>query len=213
MTSRHPLAGRAIERMNGAGNAILVLDLRGSAARPTPEDARAIHRAPGLGYDQMMVLSDPRRSGNRGRRADLQQRRHARGRLRQRDALRRGPALPRAWARRRHDRDRGRRHRLRASRTMVLPGRHGRAAPRMGRHSASTRRARHAAGETVARRRRSGGARARFRGQHGQPACGVLRARPRAASTRRSSGRGSRSTRCSRRRPMSPSLRFSPATR
>ena len=63
MTSRHPLAGRAIERMNGAGNAILVLDLRGSSARPTPEDARAIHRAPGLGYDQMMVLSDPGASG------------------------------------------------------------------------------------------------------------------------------------------------------
>ena len=49
--------------MNGAGNAILVLDLRGSSARPTPEDARAIHRAPGLGYDQMMVLSDPGASG------------------------------------------------------------------------------------------------------------------------------------------------------
>jgi diaminopimelate epimerase len=48
--------------MNGAGNAILVLDLRGSPARPTPEDARAIHRAPGLGYDQMMVLSDSRTS-------------------------------------------------------------------------------------------------------------------------------------------------------
>ncbi len=49
--------------MNGAGNAILVLDLRGSPARLTPEDARAIHRAPGLGYDQMMVLSDPRTPG------------------------------------------------------------------------------------------------------------------------------------------------------
>jgi diaminopimelate epimerase len=63
LTSRHPLAGREIERMNGAGNAILVLDLRGSSARPTPEDARAIHRAPGLGYDQMMVLSDLGASG------------------------------------------------------------------------------------------------------------------------------------------------------
>ena len=73
MTSRHPLAGRIIERMNGAGNAILVLDLRGSPARPAPEDARTIHRAPGLGYDQMMVLSDPEDSGTGGRRADLQQ--------------------------------------------------------------------------------------------------------------------------------------------
>src|ERR1700678_1864975 len=49
--------------MNGAGNAILVLDLRGSSVRPTTEDARAIHRAPGLGYDQMMVLGDPRTKG------------------------------------------------------------------------------------------------------------------------------------------------------
>jgi diaminopimelate epimerase len=45
--------------MNGAGNVILVIDMRGSAARPKPEDARAIHRAPGLSYDQMMVLGDP----------------------------------------------------------------------------------------------------------------------------------------------------------
>ena len=48
LISRHPLAGRTIARMNGAGNAILVLDLRGSPLRPTAEDARAIHRAPGL---------------------------------------------------------------------------------------------------------------------------------------------------------------------
>ena len=63
MTSRHPLAGREIARMNGAGNAILVLDMRGSAAQPSPEDARAIHRAPGLSFDQMMVLADPRIPG------------------------------------------------------------------------------------------------------------------------------------------------------
>jgi len=59
LTSRHPLAEREIARMNGAGNAILVIDMRGSPARPSPEDARAIHRAPGLAYDQMMVLGDP----------------------------------------------------------------------------------------------------------------------------------------------------------
>ena len=59
----HPLAGRTIARMNGAGNAILVLDMRGSRDRPTAEDARAIHRAPGLGYDQMMVLHDPKTEG------------------------------------------------------------------------------------------------------------------------------------------------------
>jgi diaminopimelate epimerase len=63
LTTRHPLAGRTIARMNGAGNAILVLDMRGSPARPTAEDARAIHRAPGLSYDQMMVLRDPKTQG------------------------------------------------------------------------------------------------------------------------------------------------------
>ena len=59
----HPLAGRAITRMNGAGNQILVLDVRGSSLLPSPAEARAIRRAPGLDYDQMMVLSDPRTPG------------------------------------------------------------------------------------------------------------------------------------------------------
>jgi diaminopimelate epimerase len=63
LVSRHPLAGRTIARMNGAGNKILVLDLRGGAVRPRPADARAIHRAPGLDYDQMMVIADPRTAG------------------------------------------------------------------------------------------------------------------------------------------------------
>ena len=63
MFPRHPLASCTIARMNGAGNAILVLDLRGSPVRATAEDARAIHRAPGLSYDQMMVLRDPRTVG------------------------------------------------------------------------------------------------------------------------------------------------------
>jgi diaminopimelate epimerase len=60
LSLRHSLAGRPIARMNGAGNKILVLDLRGLPLSPSPEDARAIHRAPGLNYDQMMVLSDPK---------------------------------------------------------------------------------------------------------------------------------------------------------
>lgn len=63
MSPRHPLAGREIHRMNGAGNAILVLDMRGSPSRPTLEDACAIHRAPGLSYDQMMVMGDPATAG------------------------------------------------------------------------------------------------------------------------------------------------------
>jgi diaminopimelate epimerase len=49
--------------MNGIGNKILTLDLRGAAVLPTPAEARAIHRAPGLDYDQLMVLSDPLRPG------------------------------------------------------------------------------------------------------------------------------------------------------
>lgn len=48
--------------MNGAGNKILVLDERGGAPLPTPAEARAIQATPGLDYDQMMVLSDPRRA-------------------------------------------------------------------------------------------------------------------------------------------------------
>jgi diaminopimelate epimerase len=59
----HPLAGRTIARMNGAGNVILVLDMRGSRGRPTAEDARAIQCASGLSYDQMMVLGDPKTEG------------------------------------------------------------------------------------------------------------------------------------------------------
>jgi diaminopimelate epimerase len=49
--------------MNGAGNKILVLDMRGSPISPTPDDARAVHRAPGLDYDQLMVMGDPRTKG------------------------------------------------------------------------------------------------------------------------------------------------------
>jgi diaminopimelate epimerase len=54
----HPLAGRRVAKMNGAGNEIVVLDLRGSDARVTGADARAIGAAPGLHYDQLMVLHD-----------------------------------------------------------------------------------------------------------------------------------------------------------
>jgi diaminopimelate epimerase len=56
-----PLVGRRVQRMNGAGNKILVLDQRGGASLPTPAEARAIHLAPGLDYDQLMVMADPRR--------------------------------------------------------------------------------------------------------------------------------------------------------
>ncbi len=56
----HVLAGRPVLRMNGAGNEILVLDLRGAGFAVSPQEARAIARQPGLAYDQLMVLGDPR---------------------------------------------------------------------------------------------------------------------------------------------------------
>ena len=49
--------------MNGAGNKILVLDLRDVSGWPTAAEACAIHRTPGLDYDQMMTLSAPRIPG------------------------------------------------------------------------------------------------------------------------------------------------------
>jgi diaminopimelate epimerase len=49
--------------MNGVGNKILTLDLRGTDVLPTPAEARAIHRAPGLDYDQLMILADPTTPG------------------------------------------------------------------------------------------------------------------------------------------------------
>ncbi len=49
--------------MNGVGNAIVVLDLRGSDLVATGEEARAIAAAPGLAFDQLMVIHDPRERG------------------------------------------------------------------------------------------------------------------------------------------------------
>jgi diaminopimelate epimerase len=48
--------------MNGAGNQIVVLDLRGAGVGIAPREVRAIHRAKGLAFDQLMVLFDPRRA-------------------------------------------------------------------------------------------------------------------------------------------------------
>lgn len=49
--------------MNGIGNEIVVLDLRGQDHVVTAAEARAIGRGAGLHYDQMMVLHDPRTPG------------------------------------------------------------------------------------------------------------------------------------------------------
>ena len=62
--ARHPLVGRDLVKMNGAGNVILVLDLRGAGYQATPEDARAFAAVEKLAYDQLMVLYDPHRPGD-----------------------------------------------------------------------------------------------------------------------------------------------------
>jgi diaminopimelate epimerase len=57
------LVGRPFAKMNGLGNEIVVLDLRGADIAVTPEQARAIHRADRLAYDQLMVIHDPVSAG------------------------------------------------------------------------------------------------------------------------------------------------------
>lgn len=57
------LAGLQFFKMNGIGNEIIVLDLRGTDAFVSPADARAIHADPALAYDQLMILSQPRKPG------------------------------------------------------------------------------------------------------------------------------------------------------
>ena len=58
------LANHAFAKMNGIGNEIVVVDMRDSAAKVTPDDARAVASAHGgVAYDQLMVLSRPRFDG------------------------------------------------------------------------------------------------------------------------------------------------------
>ncbi|WP_414472616.1 diaminopimelate epimerase [Microvirga sp. M2] len=54
-----PLANHRFLKMNGLGNEITVLDLRGSAHRVGAAEARAIAADPGSRFDQLMVLHDP----------------------------------------------------------------------------------------------------------------------------------------------------------
>ena len=56
-----PLANQPYFRMNGAGNEIVVLDLRGQNLTVSAEEARAIGRGEGLRFDQLMVMHEPRR--------------------------------------------------------------------------------------------------------------------------------------------------------
>ena len=57
------LAGRRFLKMNGAGNDITVLDLRGTAITVAPEEARAIAGSGRSHFDQLMVLHDPKSRG------------------------------------------------------------------------------------------------------------------------------------------------------
>lgn len=54
-----PIANRLVAKMNGLGNEIVALDLRGARAAVSGPEAQAIGRAPGLAFDQLMVISDP----------------------------------------------------------------------------------------------------------------------------------------------------------
>jgi diaminopimelate epimerase len=54
------LAEHGFLKMNGLGNEIVVLDLRGGRLEVTPAEARAIAAAPETHFDQLMVLHDPR---------------------------------------------------------------------------------------------------------------------------------------------------------
>jgi diaminopimelate epimerase len=58
-----PLANRRYLKMNGLGNEITVLDLRGSGHVVRPEEARAIASDPRARFDQLMVLHEPRSPG------------------------------------------------------------------------------------------------------------------------------------------------------
>jgi diaminopimelate epimerase len=69
-TTGHPtklmansLNDRPVLKMNGIGNEILVLDLRGSDAMVAGEAARAIAADPRLRFDQLMALHEPRSPG------------------------------------------------------------------------------------------------------------------------------------------------------
>jgi diaminopimelate epimerase len=57
------LAHRRFLKMHGAGNAIVVLDLRGTDIRVSAPEAHAIANHPASAFDQLMVIHDPRTPG------------------------------------------------------------------------------------------------------------------------------------------------------
>ncbi len=58
-----PLAHRRFLKMNGLGNEIVVLDLRGTTVRVQPREARAMAADPPSRFDQLMVIHDPETPG------------------------------------------------------------------------------------------------------------------------------------------------------
>ncbi len=59
----HPLALRPVTKMNGLGNEIVILDLRGTSCELGIAAVKAIGRGDALAFDQLMVLRDPRSPG------------------------------------------------------------------------------------------------------------------------------------------------------
>ncbi len=59
LTASPPLANLRFLKMNGAGNQIVVLDLRGTGLKVQAHEARDIARVPTSSFDQLMVLHDP----------------------------------------------------------------------------------------------------------------------------------------------------------
>src|SRR3712207_4344322 len=49
--------------MNGLGNQIVIVDLRGTKARVAPQEARAAAAGPRSRFDQLMAIHDPRAPG------------------------------------------------------------------------------------------------------------------------------------------------------
>ncbi len=60
----NPLDHRPVVKMNGLGNEIVILDLRGSGLEVSAAQVRAIGHADGLAFDQLMVLHEPRFAGS-----------------------------------------------------------------------------------------------------------------------------------------------------
>jgi diaminopimelate epimerase len=57
------LANRRFLKMNGLGNEIVIVDLRGAKARISPDEARAAAAEPRSRFDQLMAIHDPRTPG------------------------------------------------------------------------------------------------------------------------------------------------------